>query len=101
VESLRVARLGILITTTNRWDPTETHTGLPLLHFLPAPLFRPVYTVLGKGVYATERALNLMGASILMGFLKEVYPKETGVRLHRVRWLGLASNLVIVVLKPS
>lgn len=34
-ESRRVARLLVIHTTPNRWFPIETHTRLPLLHWLP------------------------------------------------------------------
>lgn len=98
-EALRVARHGILITTPNRWHPLETHTGLPLLHFLPAPIHRGVYRLLGKGRYASERTLHLMGAPTLCGLAREVKPKDASVLLHRVQWLGFASNLVLVVQK--
>jgi ubiquinone/menaquinone biosynthesis C-methylase UbiE len=100
-EALRVARHGILITTPNRWHPFETHTGLPLLHFLPAPLYRRVYRLLGKGMYASERTLHLMGAPTLLGLVREIQPKDASVRVHRVRWLGFASNLVLVVQKSA
>ena len=100
-EALRVARHGILITTPNRWHPLETHTGLPLLHFLPAPLYRRVYRLLGKDMYASEGTLHLIGAPALRGLVREVKPKDASVRLHRVRWLGFASNLVVVVRKSA
>ena len=100
-EAMRVARRGILITTPNRWHPLETHTGLPLLHFLPASLYRPVYKALGKGMYAEEAALNLISAAALKHLVKQVHPRGTSVQLHRVRWLGLPSNLVIVVRKTA
>ena len=100
-EALRVARHGVLITTPNRWHPLETHTGLPLLHYLPAALCRRVYRFLGKGMYASEQTLNLMGARVFLGLVREVQPKDASVRLHRVRWLGLASNLVVVVQKAK
>jgi SAM-dependent methyltransferase len=38
-ELCRVAR-AFFVTTPNRWFPVEHHTGLPLLHYLPGPLFR-------------------------------------------------------------
>jgi hypothetical protein len=100
-EALRVARHGILITTPNRWHPVETHTGLPLLHFLPAPLYRAVYKRLGKGMYASEGTLHLMGAPTLRALARKVNPKDASVRLHRVRWIGFASNLVLVVQKSA
>lgn len=37
-ESRRVARLCSIHTTPNRWFPIETHTGIPLLHWLPRTL---------------------------------------------------------------
>jgi len=36
-ESRRVARKGAFHTTPNRWFPIETHTQLPLVHWLPRP----------------------------------------------------------------
>lgn len=98
-EALRAARHGVLITTPNRWHPMETHTGLPLLHFLPAPLYRSVYRLLGKGMYASEGTLNLMGASVLLRMIREVKPTDASVTLHQVRWLGFPSNLVLAVQK--
>jgi hypothetical protein len=100
-EALRVARHGVLITTPNRWHPFETHTGLPLLHFLPASLYRRVYKLLGKGMYASERTLHLLGAPALRHLVREVEPKDASVRLHRVRWLGFTCNLVLVVQKSA
>ena len=100
-EALRVARRGILITTPNRWHPLETHTGLPLLHFLPAPFYRRLYRLLGKGMYATEETLHLMGAPALLSLVRRVKPRDASVHLHRVRWLGWPSNLVLVVRKPA
>jgi len=42
-EVLRVARRGVYLTTPNRWFPVEFHTQLPLLHWLPAALYRPLF----------------------------------------------------------
>jgi hypothetical protein len=93
-EALRVARKGVLVTTPNRWHPVESHTGLPLLHFLPAPACRKLYRVLGKGMYATEESLNLLGPSDFVRLCGEI-----PATIHRVQWLGIASNLVLVVRK--
>jgi hypothetical protein len=38
---------------------------------------------------------------MLRGLVREVKPKDASVRLHQVRWLGLASNLVLVVRKTA
>jgi hypothetical protein len=100
-EALRVARLGVFVTTPNRWHPVETHTGLPFLHFLPAAAHRRLCRLLGKGMYASEQTLHLMGAPTLLRLLGEARAGADGaaVRLHRIRWFGFASNLVLVVRK--
>ena len=60
-----------------------------------------MYKLLGKGMYASERTLHLMGAPTLRALARKVKPKDASVRLHRVRWLGFASNLVLVVQKSA
>jgi len=40
-ELCRVGR-SVFVTTPNRWFPVEHHTGLPLLHYLPKDMHRPV-----------------------------------------------------------
>jgi hypothetical protein len=46
------------VTTPNRWFPIEVHTRLPLLHYLPKPLFDRIATRLGKG-WATGDYMHL------------------------------------------
>lgn len=41
-ELTRVPQKAVFLTTPNRWFPVETHTLLPLAHWLPAPLFRAI-----------------------------------------------------------
>jgi hypothetical protein len=65
-ELWRVARKGVFVTTPNRWFPVEFHTVLPLLHWLPAPLFRKTLTALGREFFADEQNLNLLSSRGLM-----------------------------------
>jgi hypothetical protein len=99
-EALRVARKGVLLTTPNRWHPMETHTGLPLLHYLPPAVYRPVYRALGKQMYATEDTLNLLSSRGLSQLLGRLSAPGYTCRFRRVRWLGIASNLILVINKP-
>ena len=62
-ECLRVARRGVCLTTPNRWFPIELHTQMPLLHWLPARIYRRLYTKLGLGFFAKEENLNLLTLS--------------------------------------
>ena len=64
-ELARVARRGIFVTTPNRWFPVEFHTVLPLIHWLPKPVFRGLLRAMGKGFFADEDNLNLLTASEL------------------------------------
>jgi hypothetical protein len=98
-EALRVARCGVLLTTPNRWHPIESHTGLPLLHYLPATVCRPIYRALGKSMYASEDTLNLLSCRQILGILKGLRVPVGESRLYSVRWLGFNSNLVLVLRK--
>ena len=96
-ETLRVARKGVLLTTPNRWHPMEAHTGLPLLHFLPPAAYRPIYRALGKKMYATEETLNLLSSTQLLKLVRGLGVRDCSLR--EVRWMGIPSNLVLVVHK--
>lgn len=61
-ECARVARKGFFLTTPNRWFPVEFHTVLPLVHWLPKPLFRSLMERTGRDFFAQEANLNLMSA---------------------------------------
>jgi hypothetical protein len=65
-EARRVARRGWIHTTPNRRFPMETHTGVPVLHWLPTA-FR-------------ERAFDRIG----IGFPDENYHLYTGRSLRRL-----------------
>ena len=100
-EALRVARKGVLITTPNRWHPVETHTGLPLLHYLPASIWRPIYRILGKGMNASEESLNLLSARQLIRLVRGRGVPAGQWKLHQIQWLGWPSNLVLIIRKDG
>jgi len=64
-ECIRVARRGGFLTTPNRWFPIEFHTILPMVHWLPKPMFRYLMRKTGRGFFADENNLNLMTAGEL------------------------------------
>jgi hypothetical protein len=61
-ECCRVARRAVFITTPNRWFPVEFHTVLPLVHWLPKPIFRTLMRRMGLDFFAEESNLNLMSS---------------------------------------
>ena len=91
-ECARVARKGFFITTPNRWFPVEFHTVLPLLHWLPKPMFRACLGRLGLGFFADEANLNLLSAGEL-----RAAARVAGFDTHvsHARLLGLSSNLLL------
>jgi len=98
-ELWRVARKGIFVTTPNRWFPVEFHTVLPLLHWLPQPLYRKVLIGLHRGFFAREENLNLLSAGTLADAAR-----AAGIdrfRITSVGILGWPTNLLLVAFKSS
>ncbi len=88
-ELCRVGR-GFFVTTPNRWFPLEHHTGIPLLHHLPAPLFRSLLRRTPWRYWSQEAHLNLLGAAELA----RAFPSGVTPTIRRVRIAGFTSNLV-------
>lgn len=87
-----VCRVGkrFFVTTPNRWFPIEHHTGLPLLHYLPAHAYR---AILGKTSYrywADEAHLNFL----TRGALRQMLPLGAKGQVETVRLFGVPSNLI-------
>ena len=78
------------ITTPNRWYPIDFHTALPLIHWLPAPLFRKILRWVGKDFWAKEENLNLLTEKEILQML----PKNIKLKKYHFRLFGLLSNLV-------
>jgi methyltransferase family protein len=78
------------ITTPDRLFPFEHHTGLPFLHYLPPTAFRGIIAKTRYAHWALESNLNILTA----GELAALFPRDATVDIHRIRLLGLPSNLV-------
>lgn len=92
----RVARRGFFLTTPNRFYPIEFHTVLPLLHWLPKPLFRKVMQTAGHEFFASEKNLNLMSISDVKKAASVALPRsEFNFNVSTVKLLGLSSNILL------
>jgi hypothetical protein len=83
-ECARVARKSIYLTTPDPRFLIEFHTALPLVHWLPKPLFRNILTMLNKDFFADESHLNLMRPAELRAAARaavEQSHKVTSLRL--------------------
>lgn len=70
-ESARVARVGYLHTTPNRWFPIEPHVMLPLLHGLPEHARQRAFAAVGFPSYTRDnywlfssRSLRRLGTRV-------------------------------------
>ncbi len=92
-ELCRVARR-VFVAVPNRLFPLEQHTGLPLINYLPLPVFRALLKPTKFAHWAQEENLNPMFASEF----KSLFPPEKPVQI-RYTGLGLGvfrSNIVAV-----
>jgi SAM-dependent methyltransferase len=88
-ELCRVGK-AFFITTPNRWFPVEHHSGLPLLHFLPAKVYRNLLRQTRYSYWAREEHLNMLTEAGLAG----LFPPVREAAIRRIRVAGLCSNLV-------
>lgn len=96
-ELWRVARVGIVVTTPNRWFPIELHTSLPVLHWLPPRLHRRTLRRLGLGFYAEVSNLNLLDRRSLEQLGRTL---EIPIDVHVVRLARWPSNIVAIARRP-
>lgn len=90
-EACRVARK-VFITTPNRWFPVEHHTSVPLLHYLPKPLYRRILARTALHYWSHEQNLN----ALTLGEFKACFPPDYPIAVEYigVGWGFLRSNLV-------
>jgi len=98
-ELIRVARVGVFITTPNRWYPIEFHTLIPLLHWLPKRVFRTLLRISGDRFFSDEANLNLLTRRELKGMVSNNEAAQAEIKV--VRLLGLPSNLMLCVRKTA
>jgi ubiquinone/menaquinone biosynthesis C-methylase UbiE len=92
-EMTRVARRAVFLTTPNRWFPVEFHTSLPLVHWLPKPVFRAIARGIGLGFFASEDHLNLLTRSELSA-IAAANP-DFALTTETVPLAGWPSNLLL------
>ena len=98
-ELWRVARCGVFLTTPNRWFPVEFHSVLPLLHWLPPPLFRAILRRLGHHDLSLEENLNLLSKRDLTSLAVRSSLKNPAIRYARL--FGWPTNLLLIAKKDS
>ncbi len=98
-ELWRVSRKGVFATTPNRWFPVEFHTTLPLVHWLPTSVHRPIFRALGRDFFADEDNLNLMSPGTLAGAARAAGIPD--FRVESVSLGGWPTNLLLIAKKAG
>ena len=86
-EISRVSK-SFFITTPNRWCPMEFHTSLPLIHFLPAKIYRRILPLIGMTYWSKEENLNLLSK-------KDIAKMGAGTTIEDVKLFGIKTNIII------
>ncbi|WP_176442389.1 methyltransferase domain-containing protein [Noviherbaspirillum humi] len=97
-ELSRIARKGLFITCGNRWHPIQFDTGLPLLHWLPKPVWRGMLKLLGKGAWASEGTLEPCGSATLYR-LASLLPGTPRHDVGHKRIFGIKAHFFLMVEK--
>jgi SAM-dependent methyltransferase len=92
-ELVRVAER-VVVTTPNRYFPVEFHTLTPLIHWLPAGIFRGFLKLSGRSFFASEANLNLLSEKDLTKMLRLI----SKTFIQKPHYLcGIKSNLVFYI----
>jgi hypothetical protein len=94
-ELIRVSKQ-FFITTPNRWFPVETHTAIPLIHWLSKPLFRWIFTRIGQDYWAKEENLNLLDRKAL----ERIFPFDVHPQIKFIKTFGWNSNIIAFGFNP-
>ena len=97
LESVRVARKHIFLTTPNRWYPVELHTLLPFVHYLPKQLHRRILRLFGHEFLSREENLKLMDIASIKRLLH-----KNGIhnyQIDTISFFGLPSNIYVYINK--
>ena len=87
-----ICRVGqaFFVTTPNRWFPVEHHTGVPLLHYLPLPIYRRLLRHTRLRYWSDEQHLNMLSANSV----RDLFPQDAALEVRSVSLLGFPSNLM-------
>lgn len=99
-ELARVSRKGVFVATQNRRHPLEFNTGLPLIHWLPAPWWWRLLKWSGKSAWASESALNLLDAKELYK-LASLLPGKMKHDVGHKRVFGIKAHFFLMIEKNN
>ena len=90
---IKLTKKIFIITTPNRFYPIELHTKIPLLHWLPKPIYRKILEIIGLSFYANEENLNLIGIRELKEMLNN---QKITYEIKFIKLILFKSNIIII-----
>lgn len=90
----------MVIQTVNRYFPIETHTKLPLLHFLPKTKYRKLLKFLKYDYYSLEKNLNLLTYKD-MSKLLNYFSNQIKFNVYKIYTFGFVSNILAICYKDK
>ena len=93
-ELYRISKKRCIITTPNRYFPIDSHTMLPLIHWLPKKIHRKILSVIGHKYLSEEKNLNLLKTSNLVYMMKNF--RNIEFKFRYVKFLMIKSNIILI-----
>ena len=96
-EMYRLSKKKAIIVTPNRYYPIDTHTMLPLIHWLPKSVHRKILDKLKYKFLSKEENLNLLSENDLINICKKLEIKDFVIK--KIKYFGLNSNIILIINK--
>ena len=87
-----------IITTPNKFYPLEFHTKIPLIHWLPKPIYKKILNLLGLTFHAKEENLNLLSVGELKKLLDN---QKVTYEIKFIKLFFFRSNIIIIGYKKD
>ena len=86
-----ICRVGgkYFISVPYRWFPVEHHTGIPLLHYLPGPVYRKLLKALGVDYWSKEENLDFFDIKQM----NRLFEKYGDHKVKGIYLCGMPTNL--------
>ena len=95
---IKLTKKNFIITTPNKFHPIEFHTKIPLIHWLPKPIYRKILNLLGLSFYAKEENLNLLSIRELKKLLDN---QKITYQIKFIKLFFFRSNIIIIGYKKD
>ena len=95
---IKLTKKNFIITTPNKFHPIEFHTKIPLIHWLPKPIYRKILNLLGLSFHAKEENLNLLSIRELKKLLDN---QKITYQIKFIKLFFFRSNIIIIGYKKD